>query len=154
VIGKVGLGVGVLVGEGVGVLVTVGVAILVGVGVAILVGVGVLDGVGVGKRVGVEVAILVGVGVFVGKGCKITVTLSEPDPPGPVQFKVNILVTNKSPTNSVPLVDLEPDQPFEALQLVAFDEVHDKVTLTPGRTVRESLLFALMFTEGAGGVVG
>jgi hypothetical protein len=56
-----------------------------------------------------------------------TVTLSEAEPPGPVQVKVYVRELVRLPVDSEPEVGLEPDQAPEAAQAVALVEVQERV---------------------------
>jgi hypothetical protein len=56
-----------------------------------------------------------------------TVTLSEAEPPGPLQVRVYVFDKVRFPVDPEPDVGFEPDQSPEAVQDVALVEVHESV---------------------------
>lgn len=60
-----------------------------------------------------------------------TVALCDTEPPLPVQVMVNVVVALSAPVDCEPLVPRAPDQPPEALQLVALVEDQLSVELPP-----------------------
>jgi hypothetical protein len=76
-----------------------------------------------------------------------TVTLLLAEPPEPEQLRANVVVALSEPTDWEPLTALLPDQPFAAVQLVAFAEIHVSVELLPLVT---EVGLALSDTVGAG----
>ena len=96
-----------------------------------------------------EVAVKAMTGI--GKGC-VTVTLTEPEPvpPAPVQDRENVEFFSTPATVCVPALALDPDQPPDPVQLVAW--VEDQVSATaPPATMLED--WAEIDTVGAGGGV-
>ena len=65
----------------------------------------------------------------VGWEATLTVTLSEVEPPGPLQVRVKVVELVRLPVLVEPEVGLAPDQPPEALQLLALAVFHDRVAL-------------------------
>jgi len=63
-------------------------------------------------------------------GCAVVliVTASEVVPPAPVQTRIKVFCEVRFPVNSEPDKGLLPDQSPEAVQLVAFEEVQERVT--------------------------
>jgi len=78
----------------------------------------------------------------------LTVTDRVALPPGPLQVSVYVVVALSAPVLALPLVRLVPDQPPEALQLVAFVDVQLSVEAEPLFTVPG---FAPMVTVGLAG---
>jgi hypothetical protein len=60
-----------------------------------------------------------------------TVTVADciDEPPGPVQVNTNSVELESLPDNHLPLVDIPPCQPSEAVQAVALVVDHDKVVM-------------------------
>ncbi len=56
-------------------------------------------------------------------------------PPGPVQLSVKVVVALSAPVLTLPVVGSLPDQPPEAVQLVAFVEDQARVDAEPLLTV-------------------
>jgi len=75
----------------------------------------------------------------------LTVTFAKAPPPEPLQFKVNVVADVIAPVDAEPLTDLEPDQPPDAVQLVAFVALHRNVVDAPDETLFAS---AVRFTVG------
>ena len=94
--------------------------------------------------VGLTFSVTVGAGVDC---CMVTVTDCAVLPPAPVQVSVYITVAISGPTLSLPIVFLLPDQPPEAVQLVALLVVQLNVVLLFAVTVTG---FALRLTVGGG----
>jgi hypothetical protein len=80
-------------------------------------------------------------------GVTATDVVATPVPPGPVQLSVNAVVEVSGPLDWLPLVALLPDQPPEAVQLVAFVELQVRVAEAPLATLEGD---AVMVTSGAG----
>jgi hypothetical protein len=88
--------------------------------------------------------------VTVGAGVEtVTVALCAALPPGPVQVRVKVWSLVRLPVEADPLIGLPPLQPPDAVQEVAFVEVHAKVALLPLVMV---LGLADRFTVGNGWV--
>src|SRR5262245_33023456 len=86
-------------------------------------------------------------------GCTVTVVLCVAGvvPPAPLQVRVNVVVVLSGPVLALPLVGSLPDQPPEAVQLLAFVEDQLSVEDPPPLTLPG---FALIETVGAEGSVG
>ena len=69
-------------------------------------------------------------------------------PPAPVQLNAKLVVTVSGPVDALPLVSCAPDQPPDAVQLVALAVLQVSVEEPPLDTV---LGFALNVRVGAGG---
>jgi hypothetical protein len=67
-------------------------------------------------------------------------------PPGPLQVSMKVVVTLSGPVPALPLVGSPPDQPPEAVQLVAFVEDQLSIADPPPLTL---VVFALRLTVGA-----
>ena len=78
----------------------------------------------------------------------LTVVLALVFPPAPVQERVNEVVVFRAPVGAEPVVAFVPDHPPEAVQLVAFEDVHESVAADP-RAIVAGL--ADRDTVGAGG---
>lgn len=78
----------------------------------------------------------------------VTVADWVAEPPGPVQVISYSLVLLTGPVEADPLVDCEPLQPPDALQLVASSVLHVRLELEPGATV---VGLAVREMVGAGG---
>lgn len=78
----------------------------------------------------------------------MTVVLALLVPPGPLHASENDAVVFRLPVGAEPVVAFAPDHPPEAMQLVAFEEVHDSVDAEP-RPIVAGL--ADRDTVGAGG---
>ena|SRR3989338_3883280 len=78
--------------------------------------------------------------------------LSEPEPPTPLQVKVNVVAeVIGGEVSPVLEVDFPPDQPPEAVHEVALVDVHDNVTVLPETTkIDESEPLVLISTVGGG----
>jgi len=70
----------------------------------------------------------------------LTVTFARAPPPEPLQFSVNVVEDVIAPVDAEPLTDLEPDQPPDAVQLVAFVALHRNIVDAPDETLVESAL--------------
>lgn len=90
------------------------------------------------------------VSVTVGAGATVTVALCDVEPPAPVQFNVNVEVAVNGPVLWFPVVDLLPDQPPDATQLVALAAFHVNVDAVPDATVVGA---AVNVSVGAGAIV-
>ena len=77
-----------------------------------------------------------------------TVTLLLADPPDPEQLRENVLAAVSAPLDCEPLTALVPDQASDAVQLVAFVELHVSVEALPLVT---DVGLALRETVGAAG---
>ena len=75
----------------------------------------------------------------------LTVTVRPLLPPAPVQVRVKLVVAFSAGITSLPVTALLPLHPSSAVQAVAFDALHAKVTVPPG-VVLEGL--ALRLTAG------
>lgn len=73
----------------------------------------------------------VAVSVTVGAGTTVTVALALVLPPAPEQARLNVVVAVSVLVALEPPVALEPDQPPEAVQLVALLDDHVNVELPP-----------------------
>ena len=71
----------------------------------------------------------------VGSGKTVTVTLWVAPAPGPVQFKLNVLVLVSAPVGSLPAVVFAPDQAPDAVQDVASVDDHVSVAALPFNTL-------------------
>ena len=78
----------------------------------------------------------------------VTAVFAEALPPAPVQESVNVVVALNDPVLCEPEVAFEPDQPPEAVQLVAF--VEDQLSVEDCPELID-VGFALSDTVGAGG---
>jgi hypothetical protein len=68
------------------------------------------------------------------------------EPPAPVQVSTNIVVAERAPLVALPLVAFVPDQPPDAVQVVAFVLAHDNAAVAPLATLAGD---ALRLTVGA-----
>jgi hypothetical protein len=66
---------------------------------------------------------------------RLTVTLDWPEPPAPVQTRVNVVALASAAVLSLPAVALAPLQPPDAVHDVAFAEVQVNVLLPPLATL-------------------
>ncbi len=70
-----------------------------------------------------------------GPAITVTITLLEVVPPAPVQLSVNVVFATSDPETCDPEVDLPPDHPPDALQVVAPVELQDRFVVLPELTV-------------------
>jgi hypothetical protein len=95
--------------------------------------------------VGLAVSVTVGEGG--GGAVTVTVAVLLSLPPAPLQVSVKSVVATNVPVDALPLVAIVPDHPPEAVQPVAFVELHVKVEAEPATMLAG---FAVSVTIGAG----